>query len=118
LSSAPHPTGGAHSAPTDPLAGMPSPYPTFSWPTQSQICANANARPLVKLYDVAYYCGLRMWVKGHPRSFKLVSIENLVKFPKSYSIVTMAVSLAISVTLSVKEWPDLDMGMGLFKVIE
>ena len=48
----------------------------------------------------------------------MVPLEILGTVSYSPFIVTMAVSLAISVTLSVKEWPDLDMGMGLFKVIE
>ena len=36
----------------------------------------------------------------------------------SPSIVTVAVSLAISEIFSVKEWPDLNVGSGLFKFIE
>jgi len=48
-----------------------------------------------------------MWVKGHSRSLKIVPFESLAMVSYSPSIVTMAVSLAISETFSVKEWPDL-----------
>jgi len=38
----------------------------------------------------------------------MVSFESLSTVPHSPSIVTMAVSLAISEILSVEEWPDLE----------
>jgi len=49
-----------------------------------------------------------MWVKGHSRSLKLVPFESLGAVSCLPSIVTMAVSLAISETFNVKEWRDLE----------
>jgi len=60
-----------------------------------------------------------MWVRGHSRSLKAVPFESLGMVSYSPSIVTMAVSLAISEIFSVKKRPDLEMwDLGLFKVIE
>jgi len=50
-----------------------------------------------------------MWVRGHPRSLKMVPYESFGTVSYSLSIVTMAISLAISEIFSVKEWPDLEM---------
>jgi len=47
-----------------------------------------------------------MWV--HSRSLKVVPFESLGTVSYSPSIVTMAVSLAVSEIFSVKEWPDLE----------
>ena len=58
--------------------------------------------------DVEYYRHLEVWVKGHSRSLKLVPFESLGMVSYWPSIVTMAVSLAISEIFSVKEWPDLE----------
>jgi len=65
--------------------------------------------PLVELFYVEYYRDLEMWVRGHSRSLKIVPFESLctVGF-LSPSIVTMAVSLAVSEIFSVREWPDLE----------
>jgi len=49
-----------------------------------------------------------MCVRGHSRSLKVVPFESLGMVSYSPSIVTMAVSLAISEIFSVKEWPDLE----------
>jgi len=49
-----------------------------------------------------------MWVRGHCRSLKVVPFESLDTVSYSPSIVTMAVSLAISEIFSVKQWPDLE----------
>jgi len=49
-----------------------------------------------------------MWVTGHSRSLKMVSFESFGTVSYSPSIVTLAVSLAISEIFSVKEWPDLE----------
>jgi len=49
-----------------------------------------------------------MWVKGQPRSLKLVPFKSLGAFSYSPSIVTMAVSVAVCEIFSVREWCDLE----------
>ena len=56
----------------------------------------------MELFEVEYYSDLEMWVRGHSRSLKVVPFESLGTVSYSLSIVTMAVSLAISEILSVK----------------
>ena len=48
-----------------------------------------------------------MSVRGHSRLLKMVTFESLNTVSYSHSIVTMAVSLAMSEIFNVKEWPDL-----------
>ena len=49
-----------------------------------------------------------MWVRGHSRSLKIVPFESLGTASYSPSVITIAVSLAISEIFSVKEWRDLE----------
>jgi len=49
-----------------------------------------------------------MWVRSHSRSLKVVPFESLGMVSYSPSIVTMAVSVAISEIFSIKQWPDLE----------
>ena len=63
---------------------------------------------LVELSDVKYYRNLKMWVRDHSRSLKVVPSESFGTVSYSLSIVTVAVSVAISQIFSVKEWPDLE----------
>ena len=58
--------------------------------------------------DVEYYRDLETWVRGHSRSLELVPFESLGAVSYSPSIVTMAVSVAVSEIFSVKEWRDLE----------
>jgi len=59
-----------------------------------------------------------MWVRGHSRSLKVVPFESLGTVFYSLSVVTMAISLAISEIFSVKEWPKIEIWVWSFKVIE
>ena len=58
-----------------------------------------------------------MLVKGQSMSLKMVPFESLGTISYTPSIVTMAVSLAISEIFSVKVWPDLEIWVW-FKVTE
>jgi len=62
----------------------------------------------VELSDVEYYRDLKMWIRGHSRSLKVVLFESLGKVSYSPSIVTIAVSLAISEIFSVKKRDDIE----------
>ena len=63
---------------------------------------------LIELFEAEYYRDLEMWVIGHSRLFKVVPFESLGTVSYSPSIVTMAVSLAISQIFSIKKWLDLE----------
>ena len=58
---------------------------------------------LVELFDVKYYRDIEIWVRSHSRSLKMVPCESLGSVSYLPSIVTKAVSLAISEILGVKE---------------
>jgi len=56
----------------------------------------------------SFYRDLEIWVIGHSRSFKVMPFKSLGTVFYSPSIVTMAVSVAVCETFSVKEWCDLE----------
>ena len=49
-----------------------------------------------------------MWVRSLSRSLRVVQFESLGTISHLPSIVTVALSLAISEIFSVNEWPDLE----------
>jgi len=51
---------------------------------------------------------LKIWVRGHSKSLKLVPFKSLCTVSYSFSIVTMAVSVAVCEIFSVKEWCNLE----------
>ena len=57
---------------------------------------------MVELFDGEYYPDIGMWVRIHLRSFKMVPFESLDTVFYSHSIITEAVSLAISEIFSIK----------------
>jgi len=57
-----------------------------------------------ELFDVEYYRDLEMWVV----SIKTVPFESMGIVSYSPSIVTMAISLAISQIFGTKAWPDFE----------
>jgi len=72
---------------------------TFYW---SAIVTIALSSTVFELLDVEYYGDLEIWLRGHPRSLKLVPFESLGEVSYSLSIVTMAVSVAVCKIFSVK----------------
>jgi len=63
---------------------------------------------LVELLDVEYYRDLETWDRGLLKSLKMVPFQTFGNVSYSPSIVTIAVSSAISEIFSDKEWPDLE----------
>ena len=73
------------------MAAFDRPYTTFCW---SAIVNIALSCTVLELFDVEYR-DLKIWARGHSRSFKLVAFERLGVVSYSPSIVTMAVSLTV-----------------------
>ena len=71
---------------------------------------------MVELFDVEYYRDLETWVRGHSRSLKIVPFESFGMVLYSPSIITMAVSVAISQIFIIKEYGlDLKYGFGVIQ---
>jgi len=69
------------------MAPFDRPNTTVDW--------SAIVNIALPLFDVEIYCDLKIWVRGHSRSFKLVPFESFGAVSYSPSIVTMAVSSII-----------------------
>ena len=76
------------------------PYATFYW---SAIVNIALSCTIFQLFDVEYYRDLKIWVRGHSRSLKLVPFESSCAVSYLPSIVTVTVSVAVCEIFSVKE---------------
>jgi len=65
------------------------------------------------LFDVECNRDLKIWVRDHSKSLKMVPFESLGTVSYSPSIITMTVSSNISEIFTVKEWPDLEIWFGV-----
>ena len=75
------------------------------WLTPS---ASKTISSVFHLHNTSATRELEMWVRGHSWSLKVVPFETIGMVSYSHSIVTMAISLTILETHSIKEWPDLE----------
>jgi len=75
------------------------------WLTPS---ASKTISSVFHLHNTSATRELEMWVRGHSWSLKVVPFETIGTVSYSHSIVTMAISLTILETHSIKEWPDLE----------
>ena len=87
------------------MARFDRPCMTFC---QSAIVTIALSCTICELFDVEQYRDLKIWLRGHSRSLKLVPFESLGAVSYSTSVVTMSVSVAVCEIFSVKEWCDLE----------
>ena len=60
------------------MAPFDRPYATFYW---SAIVNIALSCTIFQLFDVEYYSGLEIGVRGHSRSLKLCHSKAWVRFP-------------------------------------
>ena len=74
------------------MAPFDRPYATFYW---SAIVNIGLSSTVVELFDVESYHDLKIWVRGHSRTFKPVPFESLRAVSHSPSIVPMALSCII-----------------------
>ena len=75
------------------------PYTTIYW----SVVYIALSDTVFELFDVEKYRELKIWVRRHLRSLKLVPFESLGAVFDLPSIVTIAVSLTVYEIFSVKE---------------
>ena len=66
-----------------------------------------------ELFDFEYYCDIKIWVRGHLRSIKLVPFESLGAVSYSPSIVTMSISLTVYEIFRFKNSMTLKTGLGV-----
>ena len=81
------------------MAPISRAYTTYCWSAIVRIALSCT------IFDL---CDLKIGVRGHSMSSKLVPFESYGVVSYSPSVLTVAVSVAVYEILSVKEWRDLE----------